>query len=346
MINRLDKVRRAMKRLGLDALLVSNPANIFYLSGFEGCDSLLVLTLSDCYILTDFRYAEEAFAAAKGFLIISEGPSIYEKFAYVIKKSKAGRVGFEPHYMPVRDSELLGCASCLELRKTSYIIERLRAVKDAHEIAAIKRSASIARKTLELISSQIIPGRGERQTAGRVNYYMSRFGADMPSFNTIVLSGPNSSLPHGRPSDRVFEVSDMIMVDFGARAKGYSSDLTRMFFVGKISKSVNTIYNIVKTAQLKAIEKIRPGVKISDIDKAARSYIAGKGFEKYFGHATGHGIGIDVHELPRISSKNNSRLAQGMVFSIEPGIYLPGRFGIRIEDMVMVTGAGCEVLTR
>ncbi|MFA5069288.1 MAG: Xaa-Pro peptidase family protein [Candidatus Omnitrophota bacterium] len=345
MISRLDRVRRALKRSGLGALLVSNPANIFYLSGFEGRDSLLVLTLSDCCIITDFRYEEEARSAAGGFEIISGGSCIHEKFAHIIKKSRARKVGFEPHHMTVRDSELFEGACHLKLLKSSYLIERLRMIKDACEIRAIKGPARVAKEALKFISKDIVPGRNERQTAGRVNYHLANLGAEKPSFDTIVLSGPNTSMPHGRPSKRVFEDPDLVMVDFGARIGGYSSDLTRMFFVGKISKSANTIYNIVRTAQLKAIEKIRPGARISDIDKAARSYISDKGFEKYFGHATGHGIGIDIHELPRICSKNNSRLRPGMVFSVEPGIYLPGKFGVRIEDTVLVTDNGYEVLT-
>jgi Xaa-Pro aminopeptidase len=346
MNERIVKLRRVLKRLNADSLIVSNPSNIFYLSGFAGNDSLLFVTHSLAYIITDFRYKEEAQICAGEFSVIHEKGSLYEKAAYIIKKDNLRSIGFEAHYMTVRDKDNLACLSKARFMPTEYIIEKLRMIKEAREIDKIRASAFITRKTFKMISKDIKPGIYEKDIAYKIDFYIRTFGADRPSFDTIVLSGACSSMPHGKPAKRKIGSCDSVMIDFGARLNGYSSDLTRMVFVGKISQYLNIIYSIVKTAQKKAIDRIRPGIKISEIDKTARSYIDGKGFGKYFGHATGHGIGIDVHEFPSINFKNNDKLKAGMVFSVEPGIYIPGKLGIRMEDMVVVTEKGCEVLTR
>ena len=347
MINqRIDKTRRALKHLNIDAFLVSNPSNIFYLSGFIGHDSLLVLTYCGIYIITDFRYKEETEKYAKGFIVISEKGTLYEKAAYIIKKDRIRSIGFESQYMTVRDKDIFTGMIKARFQATLNLVERLRTIKEAVEIERIRESADIAKQVFKMISKDLRPGKCEREIACKIDFYMRTFGADRSSFDTIVLSGENSSMPHGRPGARKIRLGDSVMIDFGAQLNGYSSDLTRMLFVGKISQYINILYSVVKSAQKKAIDEIRPGVKISEIDKIARSYISDKGFGKYFGHATGHGIGIDVHEFPRISLKNHTKLKEGMVFSVEPGIYIPGKIGVRVEDMILVTEKGCEVLTR
>ena len=345
MNERLKRLRRILKRLNIDALLVSNPSNIFYLTGFAGHDSLLVVSRSSAHIITDFRYEEEARMYKPGFTVVSEKGGLSEKAACIIKKDKIRRIGFESHFMTVDDKNVLTGMVKARFLATPNIIERLRIVKEAGEIKKIKEAACITKKTFKMISRDIAPGMSEKDIACKIDFYMRTLGADRNSFDTIALSGGNSSMPHGRPGDRKIRSGDLVMVDFGTRLNGYSSDLTRMLFVGKISQYINIIYSIVRTAQKKAIDAIRPGVKISEIDKTARSYISDKGFGEYFGHATGHGIGIDVHEFPRINSKNHTKLREGMVFSVEPGIYIPGKLGVRIEDMILVTETGCEVLT-
>jgi Xaa-Pro aminopeptidase len=346
MNERIVKLRRVLKRLKIDSFLVSNPSNIFYLSGFTGNDSLLLLTDSSAHIITDFRYAEEAQASSEGFSIISEQKGLIKKAAFAIKKEHVRRVGFEPYHMTVMEKSVLSGMVKAKFLATEYLVEKLRMVKDAGEIEKIKKAAGIAKKTLKILPKYIKPGVSEKSIADKIDFYQRSLGADKPSFDIIALSGENCSMPHGRPGLRKVKPKDAVLVDFGARVNGYTSDLTRMFFVGKMAQYINIIYSIVSTAQKKAIDKIRPGIRISEIDKAARSYISDKGFGRYFGHATGHGIGIDVHEFPRINLKNKTRLKDGMVFSVEPGIYIPGKLGVRVEDMVLVTQKGCEVITR
>jgi Xaa-Pro aminopeptidase len=346
MNERIDKASCALKRLRMEAFLVSNPSNIFYLSGFSGHDSLLLITRSGVYIITDFRYEEEAQACANGFIVISDKAGLYEKAARIIKKDGIRGIGFEAHHMTVRDKGLLSSTIKAKLAATSGIIEKLRMIKEEQEIEKIKESAGIIKRVFKQISKDVKPGTSEKGIASRVDFLAGNLGSDKPSFNTIVLSGKRTSMPHGRPSGRSIMKGDTVMIDSGAQLNGYSSDLTRMLFMGRISKYINILYSIVKTAQQEAIAKIKPGIKASEIDRAARSYIYDKGFGKYFGHSTGHGIGIDVHEFPSISSKNHTKLKAGMVFSVEPGIYIPGKIGVRMEDMVVVTKNGCEVITR
>jgi Xaa-Pro aminopeptidase len=345
MKERIKKLRRVLKRLNVDALLVSNPSNIFYLSGFAGDDSLFLLTHSDACLITDFRYREEANRLAQGFTIISEEGTLYEKASYAIKRHRVRDIGFESHHMTVMDKDMFCGMIKARFRAVPHIIEGLRCIKDTGEIEKIKKATGIAKQAFKTISKDIKKGIREKDIACKLDFNMQTLGAERPSFDTIVLSGANSSMPHGRPAKKRLVEGDPVMIDYGARVNGYNSDLTRMLFVGKISQYINIIYSIVRTAQKKAIDKIMPGIKISDIDRVARAYISDKGFGKYFGHALGHGIGIDVHEFPRISLKNHAKLKEGMVFSVEPGIYIPGKFGIRVEDMVLVTEKGHEVLT-
>jgi Xaa-Pro aminopeptidase len=189
-------------------------------------------------------------------------------------------------------------------------------------------------------------GISEKELASKIDFLLRKNGADSSAFETITASGPNASMPHARPTNKRLKTSQPVILDFGARLNGYNSDLTRTHFVGKISKYFNIIHSIVTTAQAKAIETIKPGVEISQVDKIARTYIAEKGFGKYFGHSIGHSIGIDIHELPSINSKNHHTLKEGMVFTVEPAIYIPGWGGVRVEDIVAVTVRGAKVLTR
>jgi Xaa-Pro aminopeptidase len=346
MISRIEKTRRALARLKLDALLVSKPSNIFYLSNFSGHDSLLLITKSLNYIITDFRYEEQARAAGGNFIVAAQPGSLFKKAADIINNSGILRAGFESHYITVKEKDALSSKIVTGISPVSNIIEKIREKKESDEISSIKASAEIIKRVFKLVKKDIKKGVTEKEIAARIDCLIRVLGAESPAFNTIVLAGENSSMPHGTPSDKCIKSGQPIVLDFGARLNGYSSDLTRTIFVGKICKYVNTIYNIVESAQKKAIEKIKPGIEIAEIDKVARSFIHNKGFGKYFGHATGHGIGLDVHELPGINSKNHAKLKEAMVFSVEPGIYIPGRFGVRIEDMVVVTGNGCEVITR
>jgi len=343
---RIQKVKKILERLELDAILVSNPSNIYYLSSFSGHDSYLLITKEDDYVITDFRYTQQAKKEADGFEVVDLPSSLFKKTANLIERLKLKRIGFESAYMSVKEAQVLSSASNRRLHPTFGLIEKLRIIKDEQELKLIKKAASLARFTSKEISKELKAGKTEKEIAARIDFLAKTRGGDGPSFSTIVASGASASMPHAQPTAKRIRASEPIIIDFGVRFKGYSSDLTRSSFVGKIDERFKLIYSIVSAAQTKAIDKIKPGIKISDIDKAARSYILKKGFDKYFGHALGHCIGIDVHELPSINSKNHSILKEGMVFSVEPGIYIPGWGGVRIEDMVLVTRKGCEVLTK
>lgn len=342
----MDKVRRGLKRLKIEALLVSNPSNIFYLSGFYGQDSILLVTPDENYIITDFRFEQEAKKHALGFEIILGPGNLYQKTARLIKRLSLKRLGFESGHLTVEREDSLTSLIAGKLLPVSGLIENLRVIKYPDEIEAIKTSACITKKVLKRIIKEVKNGRTEKDIAAKIDFLLKKEGADSSSFDTIVASGENASMPHARPQKRRIRSGDVVVLDFGARCDGYSSDLTRTLFVGRISPYLYIAYSIVAAAQKRAISRIKPGVKISEIDGAARDYITEKGFGNYFGHATGHSVGIDVHELPSINSKNRTMLKAGMVFTVEPGIYMSGIGGVRIEDMVLVTKNGYEILTR
>jgi len=346
MKQRVSKLKRLLKRHKLDALLISRPSNIYYISGFTGSDSYSLITSGQNYIITDFRYREQAHKEAKGFEVITKPVGLLRKATNLLKSLSLKKTGFESDHLTVRESQVIASALKKKLLPTSQLIEKLRIVKEPEEIEAIKESASIARNVLKIIIKEIKPGCREKDIAAKADFLLRKKGADRPAFETIVASGPNASMPHARPRTRRIRPSEPIIIDFGANFRGYNSDLTRTHFVGRIEKHFKLIHSIVADAQSKAIDRVTPGKRISEIDKIARDYITKKGFGSYFGHATGHGIGIDIHEWPDINSRNHAILREGMVFSVEPGIYIPGQGGIRIEDMVLVTKKGHRVLTR
>ncbi len=343
--DRINKVRSLLSRFKLDALIVSDPSNIFYLTGLGIHDSALIITREKRYIVTDFRYKEEAERIAKGICVISKPGALHKKTARLIRESSFGRVGFEPAHLTVAAEHALKKSGRIKLLPVPGFFEKLRCRKYPDEIEAIRASAKIVKEVLKSIVKEVRINRTEKSIALKIDTLLKKQGADSMAFDTIVASGANASMPHAKPSTRKIKKGEPVILDFGARVNGYTSDLTRTIFVGKITKHFNIIYSIVKQAQKRAIAKVRPGVKISEVDSAARDYIASKGFGKYFGHATGHCLGIDVHESPGINSKNHTKLKTGMVFTIEPGIYIPGKGGVRIEDMVLVTNKGREVLT-
>jgi len=316
------------------------------LSGFLGTDSYCIISPLDKYIITDFRYAEQAKKQALGFEIVSGQTSFFKKTIRVIKEKKFKRVGFESQNLTVKETQIINKGLSRDLVSTFGMVEELRILKDKSEITAIEKAASIASAVLKKSVKALKKGSTEMEIAAKIDFAFRKSGAQGSAFETIVASGPNGSMPHAHPTKRRVRESEPVIIDCGVRVDGYNSDLTRTCIVGTISRNFKLIYSVIKSAQSKAICKIKPGVKISDIDKAARDYITKKGFGKCFGHATGHCIGIDVHELPSINSRNHKRLREGMVFTIEPGIYIPEWGGVRIEDMVVVTNRGHRVLTR
>lgn len=332
--------------LRLDALLISHPPNVRYLTGFTGSHSVLFLH-PDCTLLfTDPRYRLQAplesscpVRVARGVLMIAA--------LRLAARVKASSIGFEsarvPHqwYENLKQHLHLGAS----LEPTFSLVENLRLVKSAREIALIRRSVLTAAHAFHRAIRLARPGLPERDLAAEFEYQMRRLGADQPAFETLVTCGPRSALPHARSSASPLAPNELLLVDMGASQEGYSSDMTRMAFLGRPNAQVKKLHQAVLDAQTEALAAVRPGVSAAAIDRRARSVLRARGLAKAFAHSTGHGLGLEIHEAPRLGRGDKTRLAPGMVFTVEPGAYLEGFGGVRIEDTVLVTAAGCEVLT-
>ncbi len=348
MISRIKKIYQKLKKENLDGFLVSFPANISYFTGYNSRDSYLLVSKKQNIYITDSRYTEEAKKSLKRVALVKQSNgSVFKIIADCCQALKSKRVGFEERYLPFAEykkieEELKGH---IDLVPTHSLIENLRQIKDKEELNRIKKAIQITIAALRFIPKFILPGKREIEVAAELQHFIRYNGASASSFEIIVASGPNSSFPHHMTSQRKIKPNEPVLIDIGVDYQGYKSDLTRVFFLGKINSLVRRVYDIVLEAQGKAIAKIKPGVFINRIDKTARQHITQKGYGGFFGHNLGHGVGIEVHEEPHISAKAENKLVAGMVFTVEPGIYLPDKFGIRIEDMVLVTQKGCEVLS-
>jgi len=345
---RIKDLLNRLKRENLDGLVVSSPANVSYLSEFISSDSYILVSNKENIYFTDSRYVEEARSKLKsGFCLKKINGSVFALIADTCLKLGLKRIGFEERQLPFAEykkiKELL--RSQAYLVPTYNLIENLRQVKTPDEISKIREALKITGLALEFIKGFIKPGLKEIEVAGELERFIRYKGASGAAFDIIVASGPNSAFPHHRPGQRKLSKDEPVLIDIGVDYLGYKSDLTRVFFLAKIKGLISSIYNIVLKAQEQAIGKIKPGIEISRIDALSRNYIAGKGYAKYFGHSLGHGVGLETHEAPSISGRNDGILIPGMVFTVEPAIYLPGKFGIRIEDMVLVTKKGSEVLS-
>lgn len=346
---RLERLRRRMAEEQVDGLLVGSPANRRYLSGFTGSSGWLLITADRAELWTDFRYLEQAAAQAPAFEIVRHEADVYRHLGRRVGELGLGRLGFERDHLSYRQWERLrgGLPEKVELVPVAGWIEELRRVKDAGEIAAIRQAARIADEALLEVLADLRPGRTEREVALQLEFAMRRRGAEGVAFDFIVASGPRSALPHGTASDRVIQEGDLLTVDYGAVYGGYASDCTRTVVVGRAGERQREIYDIVLEAQRRALAAVRPGATGAEVDRAAREVIESAGYGEHFGHATGHGVGLEVHEGPRLAATGGDDvLAPGMVVTVEPGIYLPGWGGVRIEDLVVVTESGGEILTR
>jgi len=345
---RLKNVYSQLKQKGLDGLLVSLPANISYLTESLSRDSYLLVSEKENIYFTDSRYIEEARVFLKGKITLNEcNGSAFKRIAEVAIDLGLKKVGFEERYLPFAEFAKIkefGHGG-FELIPTHSIIENKRQLKDATEIEKIKQATKITALALEHIKEFVACGVKEVEVAAEFERFIRYQGARAAAFDTIVAAGPNSSQPHHLSGQRKLKENEPVLIDLGVDYQGYKSDLTRVLFLGKITVLVRKVYDIVLKAQELAIKRVRPGAEMAAIDKVAREYIASKGYGKYFTHNLGHGFGLEIHEDPRISSNEASAIKPGMTFTIEPGIYLPGKFGIRIEDMILVTNKGCEVLS-
>ncbi|MBI5048935.1 MAG: aminopeptidase P family protein [Deltaproteobacteria bacterium] len=342
---RLKMIQERLPSWKIDALLITTLENIRYISSFTGSSGIIIITPYQAIFLTDSRYAEQSKYEVKGLRI-----KIYKKqiedVASLINKLKSKCIGFE--------GKGLTYAAYCKLKKllqgkrlipVSEDIDKIRCRKDANELRIIKKAINLAAVGFHKAINRITPGMVERDTAFEIEMAMKKKGAQGIAFDIIVASGKRAAFPHGKASDKKIRKSEMVIVDLGAKYQGYNSDETCTFVTGKPNKEQKRVYKTVKDAHDRAIETVRPGVKASYIDFVARGFIKKAGYGKYFGHGTGHGVGLAVHEWPNISSYHDDIVEEGMVFTIEPGIYIPGWGGVRIEDMVLVTKNGCEILT-
>jgi len=348
--NRREKLLRSFKGDYIDAILVSSPTNVRYLSGFTGEDATFLLTRDRATVISDGRFTtqlEEECPTLEHY-IRPVGQAMPSAIAEVVASASVERLGYEPNALTVASFESIKAS----LSATSFVpskgrIEALRSLKDKDEISEIRDAVKMAERAFTMVRAGLRVGESEKETADALEGYLRRCGATGSSFPPIVAVGPRSALPHARPTaeTRIGE-ADFVLIDWGATASPYKSDLTRVLVTGKVTSKFEKIYRTVLTAQERAIAAIRPGVKARDIDAEARAVIEDAGFGRFFTHGLGHGLGMDIHEAPALRKDSDVLLQPGMVITVEPGIYLPGWGGIRIEDDVLVTPDGCEVLTQ
>lgn len=345
-LNNSGKILIILERKRLDGILVSHQPNITYLSNFPGSDSYLLLTPKQSFFITDSRYYQQARLSLKGFDIRLSGKSVFNTIAQITLGAKIKRLGFEARNLDVAQyQKIKKLIHPVRFISTHGLIEELREIKEAGEIAKIKKAVRIAARALSYARRIIRPGLREIEIAAELERFVRYNGGSSTSFETIVASGKNSSFPHHLTSHRKLKRGEPLFIDIGVDYQGYKSDLTRTFFLGKIPSGISKIYDIVRQAQTQAINRVKPGTKTCQLDECARQHIAKQGYGGFFTHNLGHGIGLEVHEFPFISANNKATIEAGMTFTVEPAIYLPNKFGIRIEDDVLVTKTGCEVLS-
>jgi Xaa-Pro aminopeptidase len=344
---RLREVRRHLETSGLDAILVSHLPHVRYLTGFSGSNGLCVITPTAQFFFTDNRYREQSKSEVNGFEIIVTPDTLFKAARKRGTVNGKKKVGIEGEYLSVSTFEnlekLFPTASFFPKR---LVIENIAAVKEESEIELIRQAAAITDKVFRKVVLVIKPGVRELDIAAEISYWHQRFGAEGDAFESIVASGIRGALPHGRATEKKIGKGEFVTLDFGCTYKGYNSDLTRTVAVGKPTERGRRIYRTVLEAQQKAIEATGPGVPARNLDRIARRHIREKGFGKYFSHSLGHGLGIEIHEPLRLSAKSKDVVRKGNVFTIEPGIYIKGFGGVRIEDDVVVRNSGCEVITK
>ena len=346
MIERVKKLQQHLATHAIDALLVTKRENIRYLSGFTGSSGVLVISEQQAYFITDFRYTEQANDQVHGYEIVELKTSLIQSVSDVVEKDGIKRLGVEQDAMTLGQYRAYEKEVQTTLVETSGIVEKLRLIKDEAEIKIMKEAAAIADAAFTHIQTFIRPGRTEREVANELEMFMRSKGADSSSFDMIVASGVRSALPHGVASDKVIESGELVTLDFGAYYQGYCSDITRTLAVGPISDELRRIYDTVLEAQLAGVAGTKAGITGIEADALTRDVIKQAGYGEYFGHSTGHGLGMEVHEAPGLSFRSETILEPGMVVTIEPGIYIAGVGGCRIEDDVVITEDGCVRLTQ
>jgi Xaa-Pro aminopeptidase len=343
---RRSKIASQLRPQRLDCLIVTAAPNVRYLSGFTGSNGALLIGDSGALLFTDPRYEIQAAEESDCRVRVVRGP-LLRKVLDAIRRKRFRRIGFERgrasfgEYATLHEGLDLGST----LEPADGWVERLRMVKSPGEIEALRRSAHTNSRAFERAVRRIRQGMTESDLAAEIEYQMRRLGAQKPAFETIVASGARTALPHAQPTSEPIRPNRLLLVDMGASRDGYASDMTRMLYTGRPGRSVKELYRAVLEAQLAGIAAVRPGVRAGDVDRRVRRELRASGLDRAFSHSTGHGLGLEIHEAPRLGRKDKTRLEAGMVITVEPGVYMEGSGGIRIEDTVVVTAGGCEVLT-
>ena len=350
-IKRLRKLRASIAERGLDALLLSQPENLRYLSGFTGSSGWLLISGQNAILATDFRYVEQAKGESPDFEIIQTKQELRDWLPGLASDLGWHKLGFEANFISYDSSHKLSEAIKtkqvnLELVPTTGIVEQLRSIKEPEELGFIIKAVELADAAFEQAKAIIRPGITEKEAAWEIEKFLRQEGSEGMPFEIIVASGPNSALPHARPAEKIICSGEPVLIDMGARISGYCSDFSRTLFLGETDKSLQEIYNVALKAQTTAIKRIESGMDASQADRLARSVVEQAGYGDAFGHGLGHGVGLAVHEFPTLGPSSSDSLADGMVFTIEPGIYLAGQGGVRIEDMVVLENGKAKVLSK
>jgi Xaa-Pro aminopeptidase len=352
---RLARLQTTLRRKKLSAFLVTHPANRRYLSGYTALDHgiqetagiLLIPARGEPFLFTDSRYVLLAEQEAEGFIVRQYAKGLMPSLQKLLPELGVKKLGFESHYLlhstAGRLSKMAGRINVEPVPLTG-VVERLREVKTEEEIEKIRAAVLLNEKVFRKVYTTIRPGMSEEKIALAIDNAMRRLGAERPSFDTIVAFGTNAAKPHAVPGDRVLDKGETVLIDMGLVLDGYCSDMTRTVVVGKPDRLFSERLRVVRRAQLAAMKVIRSGVTSREVDMTARQVIRKAGYGDYFGHALGHGVGLDVHEEPRLSANSRKKLREGMIVTVEPGIYLPEWGGIRLENMVVVRDSGCELL--
>ena len=345
---RIEKLRKAMDGRNLDAVLLIGDPNRNYLSGFTGNESFSLITQERAFFITDSRFTEQASQQVKDYEVLeyNKGTTFVDFLSVLVKKNNVKKLGFEENIVSYSQYEILNDKLGCELVPMKGMVEEIRIVKDDHELELIGKAAAVADRAFKHMLEFIKAGMTEREVGLELEFYMKKLGASDLSFPSIVASGVRSSLPHGQATEKVINKGEFLTLDFGCVYREYCSDMTRTVVIGKPSEKMVEIYNIVLEAEQLALKAYKPGVPAIEVDAVARNYISKKGYGKNFGHSLGHGVGREIHEAPIIGYRNNRKLGSGMVVSDEPGIYIPGFGGVRIEDLLVVTENGGKALSK
>ncbi len=353
----LSSLCQSLKRRNIDGLLVTQPENRRYLSGFTATDLsisetsgvLLIPAGGTPYILTDSRYQLQAEAEAKGFAIKLYPRGLFASLRKLLPSLKIRRLAFESHYFLHSTSislSKLAEKKGIELVPLTGLVERMRERKDEAELAKIKRSVLLNEEVFKEVYRELRPGQTEREVALKIENAMRTKGAEEPSFSTIVAGGPNAALPHAVPTNRKLREGEPIIIDMGLKLDGYCSDMTRTVVLGTPNNKMVSLFRLVRKAQLAGIKSLKAGMTGQEVDRIARNVINQAGLGERFGHGLGHGVGLAVHEGPSLNWRNRKQLQPGMVVTVEPGVYIPGWGGIRLENMAVVREGGCEILNQ